>query len=81
MYKNTSKKLILSIDGGGIKGIIATRLLSHLEKELKQTLQETFQIYSGTSTGALIISSIAHLGLTAEYITNDLYSQEKSQKI
>lgn len=56
----TKKALLLSIDGGGVRGKIATVFLAHLEQELNRSLFDTFDFFAGTSTGALIV-----LGITA----------------
>jgi len=56
---HSKKKLIkiLSIDGGGIRGIIPALILKTLESKLKHKrhLAECFDIMSGTSTGGIII--------------------------
>lgn len=56
---------ILSIDGGGIRGIIPAVLLQHLEKELQRIdgrpdarLAEYFDVIAGTSTGGLLTAMI-----------------------
>jgi patatin-like phospholipase/acyl hydrolase len=53
------KKLIkiLSIDGGGIRGIIPALILKALESKLKKKrhLAECFNVMSGTSTGGIIV--------------------------
>ncbi|HYU56918.1 MAG TPA: patatin-like phospholipase family protein [Actinomycetota bacterium] len=45
---------ILSIDGGGIRGIIPARFLVELEEITGQRIADLFDIVAGTSTGALI---------------------------
>jgi uncharacterized protein len=56
---------ILSIDGGGIRGLIAARVIARLEElisaeaEEKRRLADCFQMFAGTSTGGLLA-----LGLT-----------------
>lgn len=50
---------ILSIDGGGVRGIIAARLLQDLEERSQQPISRLFDLIVGTSTGGLIA-----LGLT-----------------
>jgi patatin-like phospholipase/acyl hydrolase len=53
------KKLIkiLSIDGGGIRGLIPALILQDIEKKLKRKkhLSECFDLMSGTSTGGIIV--------------------------
>jgi predicted acylesterase/phospholipase RssA len=48
---------ILSIDGGGIRGIIPAFILQELEKKLKheKQLSQCFDVMSGTSTGGIIV--------------------------
>lgn len=58
--KNGDRITILSIDGGGIRGAIAVRILQFLEKELQAIdgrearIADYFDIIAGTSTGGLI---------------------------
>ncbi len=49
---------ILSIDGGGVRGIIASRLLERLERERSHFL-DRFDLVAGTSTGGIIALAIA----------------------
>jgi len=60
-----SRTRILSIDGGGIKGIVPAVVLLHLEKLLKQLsnnqnsrIHDYFDLFSGASTGAIIIAGL-----------------------
>jgi patatin-like phospholipase/acyl hydrolase len=60
---------ILSIDGGGIRGLIPAKVLEDLEQELQKTepdkkLHEHFDLICGTSTGAILAIAIA-LGIPA----------------
>ncbi|CAL5195287.1 unnamed protein product [Lathyrus oleraceus] len=55
---------ILSIDGGGIRGIIPAVILNHLEKALQvkdkeASLAKYFDVISGTSTGGLVTAMLA----------------------
>ena len=45
---------ILSIDGGGIKGLYTSKILEHLEAEAGSPLSDYFHLICGTSTGGLI---------------------------
>lgn len=64
---------ILSIDGGGMRGIIPARILCDLEEELikkegeNARLCDYFDLICGTSTGSIIAVGIA-LGMTAKEI-------------
>ncbi len=53
MYK------ILSIDGGGIRGIIPARVLERLETHVPGIVQE-FDLYAGSSTGAVLAAGFAY---------------------
>ena len=66
-------KRILSIDGGGVRGIIAVAFLEQLENLLSAAhgapvrLCDHFDLIGGTSTGAIIATSLA-LGYSAKDI-------------
>ena len=55
----TFKTAILSIDGGGIKGIVPAMILAEIEKITRQPICKLFNFISGTSTGGILT-----LGLT-----------------
>ncbi|NEO51868.1 MAG: patatin-like phospholipase family protein [Okeania sp. SIO3B5] len=54
---------ILSLDGGGIRGVIAARILIEIEKQIKeqkgQSLHQYFDLVAGTSTGSIIATLVA----------------------
>ncbi len=50
---------ILSIDGGGIKGLYSSKILEHLEDQVKSPLSDYFDLISGTSTGGLIAMALS----------------------
>jgi uncharacterized protein len=45
---------ILSIDGGGIRGIIPARILQRIEEATNKPARELFNLIAGTSTGGII---------------------------
>ena len=45
---------ILSLDGGGLKGIFSAALLAHLEEDLNIDITDHFDLITGTSTGGII---------------------------
>jgi len=45
---------ILSLDGGGIKGLFSAAVLAHLEEDLKIQITDHFDLIVGTSTGGII---------------------------
>lgn len=50
---------LLSLDGGGVRGIIAAIILSELEKRVGRPLCETFDMIAGTSTGGILALALA----------------------
>lgn len=62
---------ILSIDGGGIRGVFPAAFLAALEEDLDEPLYRYFDLIAGTSTGGIIAIGLA-LGLSAREIL-DLY--------
>lgn len=76
---DTGPKRILSLDGGGVKGILTLGLLKPLEEELRRRsgagdafrLCDYYDLIGGTSTGAIIASGLA-LGLSVDELI-DLY--------
>jgi patatin-like phospholipase/acyl hydrolase len=62
-----SQKYLLSIDGGGIRGIIPALALLKLEQITAKAARESFSFVAGTSTGALLASAIA-AGMPASQI-------------
>jgi hypothetical protein len=64
---NKNKLRILSIDGGGVRGVIPAAILKHLEAKLRKLdetkygdirLADYFDLIVGTSTGGLIAAMI-----------------------
>nr|CAG4718198.1 unnamed protein product [Naegleria fowleri] len=58
---------VLSLDGGGTRGIILAIILAELEKRTGRKLKDMFHLVCGTSTGALCARSI-QAGFDAETI-------------
>lgn len=69
---------ILSLDGGGMRGVISARILQEVEKQVRkqtgQNLNEYFDLIGGTSTGSILAAGIAVGKTSAELI--DLYLNE-----
>src|ERR1051325_5726402 len=51
---------VLSIDGGGIRGIFAARFLQRCEECWGKKLHEIFDLVVGTSTGGIIALAAAY---------------------
>ena len=60
-------KRILSIDGGGIRGIYPATILAEIEKHLPEPLYKYFDLIAGTSTGGIVALAIG-LGFKATEI-------------
>ncbi len=58
---------ILSIDGGGLRGIYAAHILHRIEEEFSVSWKDDFSLIAGTSTGAIIAAGLA-CGLSAKNI-------------
>lgn len=73
MSETPIPKRILSIDGGGLRGVVAIAFLKALEAELERSagrkvaLRDHFDVIGGTSTGAIVATALA-LGYTAAEI-------------
>src|SRR5271170_5390649 len=60
---------ILTIDGGGIKGVFPAAFLATLEDEIGSPIADYFDLIAGTSTGGIIAIGLG-LGLTAKELLN-----------
>ncbi len=58
---------ILSIDGGGIRGIIPAVWLSEIEKRAHRPVAHLFNLIAGTSTGGVIAAGLTMPGDTTAY--------------
>lgn len=66
-YETSRPRKILSLDGGGIRGLITLQFLAKLEKDLKEKLNkgddfrlsDFFDYIGGTSTGAIIAAGLS----------------------
>lgn len=65
------KYRILSLDGGGIRGLISAVWLDRLEQKTGSPLKYHFDLIAGTSTGSILACAIA-MGMSAGDIV-DLY--------
>ena len=45
---------VLSVDGGGVRGIIPALVLAHLERQMGAPASELFDLIVGTSTGGIL---------------------------
>jgi uncharacterized protein len=67
---------VLSIDGGGIKGLYSARILEHFEDRFKCHIADYFDLICGTSTGGLIALGLS-LNIPVGLISNLYYRRGK----
>ncbi|MGB8225244.1 MAG: CBASS cGAMP-activated phospholipase [Sedimentisphaerales bacterium] len=65
---------ILSLDGGGIKGIFSAAVLAAIEEDLNITITDHFDLIAGTSTGGIISIGLG-LGLSPREIVEFYVSE------
>jgi uncharacterized protein len=68
---------VLSIDGGGIKGLYSARILEHFEERFNCRISDYFDLICGTSTGGLIALGLS-LEIPVSLISNLYYIRGKS---
>ncbi|WP_265015340.1 patatin-like phospholipase family protein [Wolbachia endosymbiont (group B) of Camptogramma bilineatum] len=64
-------KYILSVDGGGIRGIIPAIILAEIESRTKKPISQIFDLMAGTSTGGIIVAGLCKSN-KLQYSANDL---------
>lgn len=60
---------ILSLSGGGIKGVFQSTFLEFLEEEYKVPLSQIFDLVAGTSTGSIVGAALA-CNMSMKNVTN-----------
>ena len=65
---------ILSVDGGGIRGILPARLLQEIERRTGKPAADLFHLIAGTSTGGIIGCGLVN-GMPAAEL-GDLYAKQ-----
>ncbi len=74
-YENEQPRKILSLDGGGIRGVLTLEILLEIENQLKAELKKDdnfrlsdyFDYIGGTSTGAIIAAGLS-LGMSVNQL-------------
>ena len=78
-------RTVLSIDGGGIRGIIPALVLDYLEIESGKPISELFDLAVGTSSGGIIALGLAQAGADGKpkYTARDLaeFFEKSGRKI
>ena len=53
---HSAKIKVLSIDSGGVNGVVSLKILCELEKQLGKPISEVFDYFIGSSAGGIIVS-------------------------
>lgn len=75
MYK------LLSLDGGGIRGLIILHCLAEYEKKNNVRVPDLFNCYSGTSIGAILVGFFAYLKWSATEVLEYIDKNQILQKL
>lgn len=73
--------LVLSIDGGGSRGVIPANILNYIEREAQISVRNEFDFFAGVSTGALVAAYLARNAGSMEQLVTDGYSSASMSKI
>ena len=72
---------IISIDGGGIRGYVPLTLIQYIQSRTRRPIHDSFELFAGTSTGAIICSALT-LSDTSSIISNRRkYTASRVKKI
>src|SRR5262249_2968660 len=68
MAEEPTERHILALDGGGVRGVVTLHLIASLEAHLGKPACEFFDMFAGTSTGAIIAALLAFRRMSAEEV-------------
>lgn len=79
---------LLSLDGGGIRGMVLCQILKEIEKKVRQPIKDCFDWIAGTSTGGILALAVCqgktiyqiyllYLSLKDEVFKDDLQTRSK----
>jgi hypothetical protein len=66
--ESSVQRHVLALDGGGVRGILSLHVMAAFEKHFGKPACEFFDMFAGTSTGAIIAALLAYGRLTATQI-------------
>lgn len=72
---------ILSIDGGGSRGVIPANVLNYIEREEHVSIRQEFDFFAGVSTGALVAAYLARDVGDMDRLATEGYSSESMTSI
>lgn len=81
MFENQDTIKILSIDGGGIRGIVPALLLAAIEEKKQKPIYELFDFFAGTSTGGILSLLLTKPDPTPANKLIDLYNGDGANRI
>lgn len=77
-------KLVLSLCGGGMRGVFTMRFLMHLDDTLRQRtgkgVYHYVDLYAGTSVGSFVVAAFAYEQLTADNL-DTMFNHENAKMI
>lgn len=77
-------KLVLSLCGGGMRGVFTMRFLMHLDDELRRRsgkgVYNYVDLYAGTSVGSFVVGAFAYERLTADNL-DTMFNHENATMI
>ena len=79
-FKKTTKKKLISFDGGGVRALAGIVFLKKLEAESGKKIFDIFDMFVGTSAGSLNAACFAHKGMTADKLKK-IWSKGYLEKI
>ena len=68
---------VLSLDGGGIRGLVAATIIAKLEQDLGKQAYQMFDLMVGTSTGGILALGLS-LGIPASTLVQ-VYTTDASR--
>lgn len=74
-------KYILSMDGGGVKGLYTARLLDKIAEMLNTNIQTKFNMFVGTSIGGMVAIALAQADDNTKLKCEDWFSMENIKTI
>ena len=74
MVDSSSRFQILSLDGGGIKGLFSAAVLAAVEEDLGINVVDHFDLIAGTSNGGIIALGLG-LGMRPRRSSGSMYAR------
>lgn len=67
---------ILSVDGGGVKGLAVIHFLKKIEEKYNKNIYDMFDVFAGCSIGAIIVSIIAYNKISVREFIEKIYTKD-----